>query len=496
MLVCALMSAAGCAMGAGVGYQSQSVTVHTDTPVKTTLATSFYEFRLIDTTGIALAAFVNAGRQYNARADAMAEAQRRAQYAAPGETVRVDYSWKPMPILSGLITDIRFRLPLGNPEILGSAAENNKMWGFNLRSEVKSFRMIKSLPMVSAVYLTADFEQWKVMQGATTGFDVFEIDIDLGLSTSYQLGQNLVASGRLGIGALSPLLAVFTPGSTYVNPSLEAEVGWRPVSKGNVGVMLSAVGYVGREFGVDSPDGASIFGTRVSLNAALTFGNQTPKKWKAPETVAGTAKTETWDPSKPASGNICGGNSQAPECTEIVKKVPDDVKILFAACVMATDTAAKKVDFSTQPQNCRTAGDGMMNIARTRTNLTDEQRRYTRIAAAVAYDFAGAGYEISSGNRWGVDQCAMIEQTFNQINAKDGNAGAPLPGKFGMVEPPLKECRTKYTCVLDPGNYTISCTPIQAAPAPAPAPAPGPAPDPNATTPAPPPAPAPAPTTP
>jgi len=263
------------------------------------------------------------------------------------------------------------------------------------------------------------------------------------------------------------------------------------VSAGNVGVMISAIGYVGREFGVDAPDGASIFGTRVSLNAALTFGNQTPKKWKAPESVAGTAKPETWDPSKPISGNICGGNNQAPECKQIVNNVPDDVKVLFAACVMATDAAAKKVDFSTQPQNCRTAGDGMMNVARTRTNLTDEQRRYTRIAAAVAYDFSGAGYEIASGNRWGVDQCAMVEQTFNQINAKDGNAGAPLPGKLAMVDGPVNECRKKYTCTLDPGNYTISCTAIQAAPPPAPTPAP--APDPNAT---PAPAPAPAPTTP
>ncbi len=92
-----------------------------------------------------------------------------------------------------------------------------------------------------------------------------------------------------------------------------------------------------------------------------------------------------------------------------------------------------------------------------------------RIAAAVAYDFAGAGYEISSGNRWGADQCAMVEQTFNQINAKDGTTGAPLPGKFGIVEPPLKECRTKYTCLLDPASYQISCSPIAAPPAPAPA---------------------------
>src|SRR3954466_14977249 len=102
----AAVSMVGCALGAGVGYSSQKVTVH-DGPQDVSLSTSFYELRLIDTTGIALAAFVNAGRQYNARADAMQEAQRRAEYAKPGETVRVDYSWDPMPILAGLITDIR-----------------------------------------------------------------------------------------------------------------------------------------------------------------------------------------------------------------------------------------------------------------------------------------------------------------------------------------------------------------------------------------------------
>lgn len=482
-LASALAAVSGCALGAGVGYQSQSVKVHTGNgaPTRdTTLSTSFYEFRLIDTTGIALAAFVNAGRQYNARAEAMQEAQRRAQYAEPGTTVRVDYSWKPMPILSGLITDIRFRLPLGDPEILGMATKDNSMWGFNLRTEFKTFRPVKSLPLVSALYLTTDFDQWKYTDpGLVNDLDIFELDIDFGASTSYQFGQNLVATGRLGIGAISPLLALFTPGSTYFNPSFEAEVGWRPLAVGGTGVMLSAVGYVGREFGLDSPDGAAIWGTRVSVNAAVTFGNQTPKKWTPPETVAGTAKPETWDASKAISGNVCGGQNPAPECKQIAGNLPDDAKVLFAACVIATDNAAKKVDFSTQPQNCRTAGDGLMNIARTRTTLTPDQRRFTRIAAAVAYDFAGAGYEIASGGRWGVDQCAMLEQTFNQINARDGGAGAPLPGKFSVVEPPLHECRTKYKCFLDPGNYTISCNAIDATPPPAPPPAV--APDPNAT---------------
>jgi hypothetical protein len=74
----------------------------------------------------------------------------------------------------------------------------------------------------------------------------------------------------------------------------------------------------------------------------------------------------------------------------------------------------------------------------------------------------------------------MLEQTFNHINAKD-RGPAELVGKHFIVDGPLNECRKKFTCMLDPTSYTISCTAVEATPAPAPTPAPSPDPTPAPT---------------
>jgi hypothetical protein len=519
MTLCAALATTGCAVGYGVGHTSVRAAKTTDRPAAQTWSATYQEFRLIDTTGIALAGFVNMGRQYNARQEALREANRLAATAQPGETVRVDYSWEPMPILAGLLTDIRFRLPLGsasldydgNPSMLDVT-----YWGLNVRPEFYTFRPVKSLPLVSSLYLTADFELWKSYQpmaAATSVDDLFTIDIDFGASTSYVIGENLVGTGRVAIGTLSPIFALLTPNSSYVNPSLEAEVAYRPWHSEKMGVSISALGYLGREF-VAGTKGTTAWNPRVGVTLAFTFGNQVPKKVRKareqeqPPAGDTSGATATADPNAPLSGNVCLGSDPPPECNQVANKAPDRVKILWLACVQSTLKAAETKSIGTQPSDCRTAADGIAVAIKNGPGqpVTADDQRLMRVAAAGAYDLAAAGYEASTG-RLSKEHCEAVESTFNFVVGPD--PGHPvLPTKVKTVDAVVTMCRQKFVCSADAeGRATCDAkeapaaapatppaTPPPVAPSPATPPATPPAATPPATSPTtPPPAPAPAP---
>jgi hypothetical protein len=403
----------------------------------------YQEFRLIDSTGILLAGLVSSGRQYNARADAMKDPSK--QTPNNDGTVTVEYSYEPMPILSGLITDARLRLPLGTPSYDGMTNDAMSYWAFDLRSEVFTFRLFKSLPAVSSFFLGAVFGQWERPQPSDVDFDAFTIDLTAGASTSYVLGENLIATGRLGIGFISPLLGAISGGG-LLNPSAEAEFGWRPWSSDKFGLMVSGSAELSREFAVDK----NIFAQRIGLNVAVTFGNQVPKKSR-------TQSTATTTPAATASmsGNICAGAAQSPECLEVNNTAPEPVKILFIACAQATVNAATANNFDTQPNTCRTAGRGIWKYAKDNdATMTPEQKKSAYVAAAGAYDFAAAGYELSQG-KLTADHCAMIELTFGAVIGPDGN-NPVLPAKVKDANDAVSQCRAKYTCTYNDGDETCA----------------------------------------
>ena len=436
-------------MGYGVGYTRASVGAaanprsgfSADQPF--TIATAYQEFRVLDTTGLVLAALVNSGRQYNARAEAIDQ----AQYKAPNQdgTVTVEYSYQPMPILSGLLTDLRIRIPLTTPTINGVEMPTSvDYWGFDVRPEFYTFRPVKSLPMVASLWFNVEAERWNHTSATLTDeYDLTEIDMGFGGSASYVLGESVTATGRVGIGVLSPLFALLSGGSV-VNPSLEAEVGWRPWYSDKFGLMVSGVGYLGREFAVDR----GVWNPRIGVNVAVTFGTQIPKK-RAPATPSATPAQQ----GQSISGGVCAGPSQSPECLEVMKTAPEPVKILFAACAQATVNAANANTFDTQPGVCRTAGKGISKyVADNAATLDEPTRRTSLVAAAGAFDFAGAGYELS-GAKLGPDHCAMVEATFNAVVGPD-SANPVLGAKVQLVNAAVTECRTKYTCTPADGDMT------------------------------------------
>ena len=439
------LAAGGCAVGYGAGFQSASVSAKAASEPMARISASYQELRIIDSTGIVLAALVNMGRQYNARNDAI----EAARYKTPNQdgTVTVEYSYKPMPILSGLLTDLRLRVPLGTPTIEqppGSMARGElEYWAFDIRPEFYTFRPIKSLPLVSSLWLNVDAATWK--DPSLSGVDLFQLDMGFGASTSYVVSEHLVATGRIKLGILSPLLASLVDGSV-LNPTAELEVGYRPWASDKLGVMLSGVAYIGREFELE---GRSMVVSRIGINAAITLGSQVPNK----------ARRQPAEPAgKPASagtlsGVVCVGDDTPPECKRVVEAAPDAVKILFVACGQATVTAinANPPDFSTQPDVCRTAGTGIAKYAKDRAaELDAPTKRLVEVAAATAFDFAAVGFEVRGG-RLGADHCAMIEHTFNHVVTA-------VPSRVKVVDAAVTQCRARYRCAPD-ADGLLACTP-------------------------------------
>ncbi|MDB4962169.1 MAG: hypothetical protein JWP01_2168 [Myxococcales bacterium] len=453
---------AGCAAGYGVGYTSLDVGP-TASPragfpedQSARLSTSFQEFRIIDSTGLLLAGLVNAGRQHNARADALAEAEHAPRN--PDGTVTVSYSYDPMPIISGLLTDLRIRLGFTPDLELPPGSPSNRevdYWAFDLRPEFYTFRPVTSLPLVGSLFLSVKAEQWKAADVMGIGFSVFEIDMLGGGSASYVFGKNLVATGRVSVGLLSPLLGAIS-GGTLLNTGFEAEVGWRPFTSNKVGVMVSGVAYYGREFAIDR----SASGPRVGLNVALAFGNQAkgykPKTETTPppasETPTGAAAATQ---PQTLSGNVCVGD--VPACKAIMTSAPEPVKTLFVACAQATITAADGNAWTTQPETCRTAGRGIASYRATNAATMDEATtQVVDAAAAASFDFAGVGYEVTAG-RLTAPHCAMIELTFNHVLGKNPSKPA-LPEKVKDINALISQCRLTFTCATA-ADGDLTCAP-------------------------------------
>ncbi len=450
----------GCAVGYGVGTTTHSASASSsprsgfaeDGEIK--FSSTYQEFRVIDSTGLILAAMVNAGRQHNARADAMQQAQYRTPDASG--KVKVEYSWEPMPILAGLLTDLRIRLPLGTPSLeMPTGNESTRpvdFWAFEIRPEFYTFRPFKSLPMVSSLWFNVKAEDWNAPSDVDAS--LFELDLGFGSSTSYIVREDLTATGRVGIGLISPMVNALVGGG-IVNPSAEVEVGWRPWHSDRYGLQVSGVGYLGREGALER----SVVATRLGLNVAVTFGMQSPKDMRP--TAQAQAPVDPIDPAAPLSGGVCLGKNVPADCN-VVGSLPEVMQVLYVACAEATINASNSGDFSTQPGVCRKAGVG---IARYRESvqavIEAPAERGFRIAAATMFDFAGGGYEIAAG-KLSADHCAMVEATYEHVVG--GEPRTPvLPTRVKLVDHAVTQCRALFTCTAAREDG-MTCT-ARAAPA-------------------------------
>ena len=439
----------GCAVGYGIGHTSHSASTASspssillgDQPLK--FSATYQEFRIIDSTGLLLAAFVNGGRQYNARQEAIDQ----AKYKTPNKdgTVTVEYSYKPMPILAGLLTDFRLRLPLGdvsveNPTGTEITPTSAGYWGFDLRPEFYTFHPIKSLPLLGSLWLNVVVENWKADRPDGESIDLFEIDMNFGTSLSYIIMPQLTATGRFGIGLLAPIFGALDGGDKLAING-ELEVGYAPFFTDKFGFQVSGVAQFGKAHATER----SATYNRFGINATVMFGNQNKNRGKKTDS---TPTPPTTAPETPAvganlSGNICVGNSVPAEC-KIVDRLPEGEKLIYVLCAQQTQDAATKSDFSTQPKVCRQAAGALHKVATGSTTLPPEQRRDVYIAAATAYDFSAAGYELTA-NKLGEDHCAMVEGVFAMVVGPDPSK-PNIPTKVAWAEASVNQCRAQWNC--------------------------------------------------
>lgn len=464
-------------MGYGIGTTSHSATAADKSSIlagdkEMKFSTAYQEFRIIDTTGILLAAFTNASRQSLARQEAI----ENARYKEPNAdgTVTVEYSWEPMPILAGLLTDMRFRIPLGSVDgeiPTGTDAQDGSTgyWGLSLRPEFYTFRPVKSLPMVASLWFEAAFE---IFHGKTSdGIEdpsLDELDMGFGTSVSYVPKENVTATGRLGLGILSPIFGAIDGGSKF-NPYGELEVAYRPWHSGKYGFQVGATAAGGRAHATER----SATYTRFGINVAVTFGDQVREHTKTQETPTAPGEVEHLDANTSIiSGNICVGK-RVPDSCKVIDDLAPGEKTVYVLCAQATNDALNSNDWSNQPLVCRQAGAALLLSAKNGT-WSDEQRKKVFIAAATALDFAGAGYE-ATGGHLGPDHCATVEATLTAVTGRD-KASPALPTKLTYADESAQLCRAKsYTCqpdnklgfvctapVIDtsPENSTTPVTPV------------------------------------
>jgi hypothetical protein len=436
------LASTGCAVGYGVGYKSRSIGVGDERSTLTyensraNFNGYYHELRIIDTTGLLLAAMVNAGKAQAARDEAI----EKAAYKTPDQdgTVTVEVSYEPMPILSGLLTDLRFRFGLGqtNLEVPEGTMPSGDVswWEFDLRPEFYTFRPVKSLPMVSALFLgmIASKGDTDVMGNVDRELRPFSMDLTAGGSLSYVVTPNLVATGRVAIGFISPLIGGLV-GGDLLHPSAEIEVGWRPFSSEKVGVMLGGSAQIAKEWALTR----SMTTTRIGLNATVTFGMQTPKSTRKPEepTTPETVPTTAANGLPPDS--VCK-DPQSP-CRAIELNAPPEVKAAFVECARVSIEADRTGNAGDQPATCRRNANTIQGYYKANeATLTPEMKKLVDVAAASSYHLANVGYGVTAGAK-SADQCAMLEQMYTHVVRS-------IPEQIATVNASVDECRTQWTC--------------------------------------------------
>jgi hypothetical protein len=265
--------------------------------------------------------------------------------------------------------------------------------------------------------------------------DYFSLDLTAGASTTYVFTPNVMATGRVAVGWMSPLLSSIIGGSKF-HPSGEVEVGWRPFSSSSVGVMVSGTASLAREW-IIAP--RTMTTMRAGLNLTFTFGNQTPKAARKPQTETTTPPVAT------ASETVC--KQDATVCKLVEQNSPPEVKAAFQECGRASIEADRTGNAGTQPETCRRAAGVIAEYYKANeATMTDDQKKLVDVAAASNFSLSALGYTVTKGKN-SAEACEMTEQLYNRIIRS-------MPEQAAQVNLAVQECRAKWACQSTPeGEY-------------------------------------------
>lgn len=263
--------ASGCAAGYGIGTTSASYgvadegsTLQSQQEVET--STVYHEIRMIDSTGLLLAALVNTGKQYTARQEAIQEAVQRPDTDGDGK-VEVEYEYEPMPITPGVITDVRFRFSAGEPNFTYESGpvtfgQEPGYWALDIKSEFLTGTQ-KDLNLIWSMFFGALFENYS-FDAQVDSFDDGPIDVTYGAGLGWAPIPQVMVSGRAQLGLVTWVVSGLVGGddATYLHGTGDIEVGYSPLKW----LTISATGSVGRMSTGARAVGLSRLGVNVLLS--------------------------------------------------------------------------------------------------------------------------------------------------------------------------------------------------------------------------------------
>lgn len=231
-----VFAGSGClSLGWGMGIATQKLDARTagsnlERMGQVDAFTTYQQLRIVDTSGLLLAAVVSSSRQAEARGQAMDAAAARG--AKAGDTV--EYSYKPMDILPGVRTtlDLRFALGPGSTTFAVNGATFPKAgyWAFDMGADPIAHAFIPDR-LVGSFGFNAIMENWS-LENAGVGYDRSDMTIDVYATgkLGYRVLDQLSVLGKLHFGIVSPILGLLVggPGSPGISVYSGVTALWEP----------------------------------------------------------------------------------------------------------------------------------------------------------------------------------------------------------------------------------------------------------------------------
>ena len=246
-LAAALLLLQGCA-GLGYSLGRTSATIGPDSgslgrslasTKAMTYATSYHQFRVIDTSGVLLSALVNVSRQQLAREKAIEQARAEGKKAG----TFVEYSYEPMAAVPGMRVTVDLRLGFGaptttysayaaNPELVPAwTSDESRYFGFDIAGELFGWRS-ETMPLSIAGGFSGRIDRLAITAPSPSfEFQTFGSDLYAFANAGYELTPNVVVSAGTHFGLVSPLmyLIIGTDDTPVFASWSAAELAWRPV---------------------------------------------------------------------------------------------------------------------------------------------------------------------------------------------------------------------------------------------------------------------------
>lgn len=241
-----ILSLQGCAsFGYGVGRTSatigrdgSSIGQSLASSKEMTYASSYHQFRIVDTSGILLSALVSTARQAEAKQRAIDNAVSQGKKAG----TLIEYSYEPMPIIPGMRVTADLRLGFGAKQMTYSAVPGfEPVWtsdeGSYLAIDV-SGELVNWRPAVLPISITGGFSALIDRMsaggpnvGPSAEFYTSGSDLYATVKAGWEPTGNLAVVGTAHLGLVSPLMYALI--GTEETPALATwgglEASWRPI---------------------------------------------------------------------------------------------------------------------------------------------------------------------------------------------------------------------------------------------------------------------------